>query len=363
MNRTSALTIVFLGLFLSAWADLRADELLTAGGERLKGRILAETPEYVEFLSDALGAVRVARSAIAHLKRDLSPDSKVAAAAPGVPVIASAGTSSGTSTAALAEPDPALQTAAAEGAGNAPIPETSTGQESETLDRALRRYYPLRGWKTSFRFGLTARRGHDSDSTVDLALRSNKIDAKKREYQFEFRFYRKDNVLSDDMRTVTDNNLTGEFRIRHTIHPRWFLQSNTRYYRDPVVNLLHEGTQTGGAGYWLLAGDRLKLSAGPALGVQYTEYTTESGWHFVAGLYQDLQWQLLESFRIREEVYYIQDPWNAANHAVRLNLEVTQQLSRILSLSFSWDYAFEGEVGGNITQNQNRLGMNLGVHF
>jgi len=97
--------------------------------------------------------------------------------------------------------------------------------------------------------------------------------------------------------------------------------------------------------------------------VQYTEYTTESGWHFVAGLNQDLQWQLLESFRIREEIYYIQDPWNAANHAVRLNLEVTQQLSRIMSLSFSWDYSFEGEVGGNITQNQNRLGLNLGIQF
>lgn len=361
MNRKSALLIGFLGLLLSAWADLRADELLTTGGERLKGRIVAETPEYVEFLSDALGAVRVARSAIARLERDPSPDPK--AAAPGAPVKAPAWTSADASPAVPPESGPTPQTAAAEGARNAPVPDTSTGQESETLNRALRRYYPLRGWKTSFRFGLMARRGQDSDTSVDLALRSSKTDAKKREYQFEFRFYRKDNVHSDNTRTASDNNLTGEFRVRQNIRPRWFLQSNTRYYRDPVINLLHEGTQTGGAGYWLLAGDRLKLSAGPALGVQYTEYTTELGWHFVAGFYQDLQWQLLESFRIREEIYYFQDPWNTANHAVRLNLEVTQQLSRIMSLSFSWDYSFEGEVGGNITQNQNRLGLNLGIQF
>jgi hypothetical protein len=351
-------------LMILAGAAPRADELITRGGDRLIGQILAETPDYVEFHSDDVGTVRVARSAVARLER-IGPSEQgvppaatapAGAAAPERPAPAGG-------TTVLAKPMSAVPAALGEQAGSAPEPGQATEAEVEQMDETLSRFNPLRGWKTSFRFGLLSRRGRDSDTSIDLGYRSQKIDSRDREYQLELRYYRKDNVDVDNSRTTSDNNLTGEFRFRSHFRPRWFYQTNTRYYRDPIVNLLNEGTQTGGVGYWLLDGKQARLSVGPAAGIQYTEYTTENGWHFVAGIYQDLEWRFLKSFKIREGIYYLQDPWNKAQHAVRLNLEVSQSLSRILSLGFSWDYSFEGEVGGNVTQNQQRMGLSLGFDF
>lgn len=348
MRRGTRRTTFFLGLLLAAGAFVRADELQTRGGNRLVGRVVAETAEYVEFQSEELGTVRIARAAIVRLERS-GASGKAAEKTPPP----------------LASPEREKPAAAAQdgAGGTVSVTDADAAQEAEEMDRKIRRYYPLRGWKTAFRLGLTLRRGQDSDTALDLRFRSKKVDTKKREYQFEFLFYRKDNVESDGQRVTKDNNLVAEFRLRKEFRPRWFFQSNTRYYRDPTVDLLHEATQTGGVGYWLLQGGRTKLSLGPAAGIQYTEYTTGVGWHFVLGAYQDFQCSLLESFRIRQSAYFFQDPWNTASHAVRTHLEVSQKLSRIVSLGLAWDYAFEGEVGGNISQNQQRLGLNLGLDF
>jgi hypothetical protein len=329
------------GLLFLTWAAARADELEIRNGSRLVGRVIAETPEYVEFQIDDAGKVRVQRTAIVRLERSGPPE-------------------------ASAPPEGKESPAdAAREAGDGGDPATGgeAARQAAEMDRKIRRFYPLRGWKTAFRFGLTLRRGEDSDTALDLRYRSTKVDSKQREYQFEFLFYRKDNVESDGRHVTKDNNIVAEFRLRKAFRSRWFFQSNTRYYRDPTVDLLHEATHTGGAGYWLLQGERAKLSVGPAAGIQYSEYTSNAGWHFVLGVYQDFQYDLLDSFRIRQSAYFFQDPWNEASHAVRTHLEVRQKLSRIVSLGFAWDYAFEGEVGGNIAQNQQRLGLNLGLDF
>jgi putative salt-induced outer membrane protein YdiY len=337
------------GLLLVAGAAVRADELQTRGGSRLVGRVIAETLEYVDFQIDDAGTVRIPRAAVARLERS-GPPEPLADRRPE------------TSVASAGKDQPASAARAGEGGADSAAGGQAAKQAAE-MDRTIRRWYPLRGWKTSFRFGLTLRRGEDSDTALDLRYRSTKVDARKREYQFEFLFYRKDNVESDGRHVTKDNNLVAEFRLRKDIRPRWFFQSNTRYYRDPTVDLLHEATQTGGVGYRLLQGGRTQLSIGPAAGVQYAEYAADAGWHFVVGAYQDFQYSLLESFRIRQSAYFFQDPWNVASHAVRTHLEVSQKLSKIVSLGFAWDYAFESEVGGNIAQNQQRLGLNLGLDF
>jgi hypothetical protein len=356
MNHRYWLTACLFGLMLPACPELRADELYTRGGDRLVGQVITETAEYVEFRSTEIGAVRVPRASIVRLERSGALAEQVETATAPVALAAS-----GTTTPETASVD--VSTPVAEKSGEDPPRDVAVEKGAVEMDKRIRRYYPLRGWKTSFRFGLNLRRGQDSDTALDIGYRSEKIDARKREYHLEFRFYRKDNVETNGQHATKDNSLSAEFRFRKYFRPRWFIQFNTRYYRDPTINLLHEATQSGGVGYWLLRSDRLKLSAGPAAGIQYTEYTNQLGWHFVIGAYQDFQYDLLKSFRIREEAYYFQDPWNKINHAVRTHLELSQKLSRIISIGFAWDYAFEGEVGGNISQNQQRLGLNLGLDF
>jgi hypothetical protein len=337
-----------------AGAGLRADELYTRGGIRLVGRIVAETSEYVEFQSSELGTVRVARGVISRLERSDKAERAIVETA-----------SPATAAAKAASPEKAAATAPAppaENSGIAPEPDKVATKEKAEVDNSPG-FQLFRGWKSALRFGLTVRRGRYSDTVVDIGYLSDKIDARKREYQLEFRFYRKDDIKADNLHVPKDNNLTGEFRFRKNLAPRWFFQSNIRYYRDPTVNLLNEATQTDGVGYRLLKGKRAKLSVGPAAGIQYADYTTQEGWHFVAGVYQDFQCDLSESFRIREDLYYFQDPWNSYSHAARMHLDLSQRLNKIMFLGLAYDYCFEGEVGRKVSRNQNRLGLNLGVNF
>ena len=65
-----------------------------------------------------------------------------------------------------------------------------------------------------------------------------------------------------------------------------------------------------------------------------------------AGGYQDLQWDFAKFFKIRQTLYFFQDPWNRASHALRFHVEQSQRVSKYFSLGFAYDYTFDGEVGG-----------------
>ncbi len=355
--------IVLLGLLLAAGSGLRADELYTRGGEHLSGTVVSESAEIVEFNSSAFGVLRVPRSAIARLERGAIPETTGSTAAKPP--------ADGLSVAQ--EPRPGSLSAGAAMAGGtasaAPVGDDSgadAGDSARTrsMENALLKILqPFPGWKTDFRFGLVLRRGRDSDATLDLGYRTEKTVPGNREYLLTFNYYRKDDVSEDGTRKAKDNILDGGIRFRQYFRPRWFLQTNANYYRDPIVNLLNEAYQVFGVGYWLLKGKRAQLSVGPVAGVQYVEYTTSRGWHFVAGIFQDLHCQLPFAFKLREVFFYLQDFKNSANHMLRFNLEISQPLSRVVSLGFVWDYTFAGESGGNIAKNQHRVGLNLGVHF
>lgn len=355
MFRRHFLTILFVGLASSGGIGLRADDLYTRGGEHLSGQVVAETAEAVEFQSCAFGTVRVPRSVVARLERGSLPAPAETGGRPEAPAVS--GSPDPEKTAQGEEP------AKAQGAGKG-TEAPAAAAETTAMDRALLHILqPLRGWKSQFRFGLMARRGRDSDTSVDLQYRTERIHPENREYLLSFGYYRKDDVYADGTRKTKDNNLEGEFRFRRYFRSRWFFQANTLYYRDPTVNLLNEASQAFGVGYWLLKGKRARLSLGPVAGIQYAEYTASRGWNFVAGAFQDLQCELPFAFKAREVFYYLQDPWNRSNHILRFNLEISQPLSRVVSLGFVWDYTFAGEEGGNIAKNQHRMGLNLGIHF
>ncbi|MBP7864559.1 MAG: DUF481 domain-containing protein [Acidobacteria bacterium] len=358
MRKRAKRMIALLGLLLAAGSGPRADELYTRGGEHLSGTVVSESAETVAFRSSAFGVLTVPRSAIARLERGASPAPTAAVPTEPAAAVEAGAPAQGSGAVSPAPPAPAPLAGPASGA------DAVDAARTRSMEKAfLRILQPFRGWQTVFRFGLMMRRGRDSDVTLDLGYRTEKTIPGNREYLLTFSYYRKDDVNADGSRKAKDDNLDGGFRFRRYLRPRWFFQANTNYYRDPIVNLLNEANQVFGVGYWLLKGGRVRLSVGPFAGVQYAEYTTSRGWHFVAGVFQDLDCKLPFAFRAREVFFYLQDPRNAYNHMLRFNLEISQPLSRVVSLGFVWDYTFAGESGGNVSRNQHRLGLNLGVHF
>jgi hypothetical protein len=333
----------FLVLLALAGWPVRADDLETKNGERLTGRILSETADSVEFESTTFGKLRVEKKNIVRLERSTPPQ-------PGAPAEAPAGQ-------AVASETPPAAPAPAQ-------PQQAKDATPQKVEWFMHRLDFLKKWKSSLDFGLTYRRGQDSDNNFDIRFRSERLNPLAREYLFEYRYYRKDDVSADGVKTVDDDNTVAEFRFRQALRPRWFFQANARYYRDPMVNLFNEGTLTGGPGYRIFEKPTFKMSVIPAAGAQYADYGPEErGWHFVLGGYQDLQWDFAKFFKIRQTLYFFQDPWNRASHALRFHVEQSQRVSKYFSLGFAYDYTFDGEVGGYIKQNQQRLGVNLGLDF
>jgi putative salt-induced outer membrane protein YdiY len=363
----------FVGLLSLAGVSVRADELETKSGERLTGRILKETADYVEFESAAFGKLRVEREAIVRLDRDgkpqqaastaSTPGQAVPAASPAGQAVASVPAATPASTSAPSSPEAA-------GANPASQPQQAKNVPEDKTIKFFDRINVLKTWDSRLTFGIAYRRGQDSDNNIDARFRSEKTVPQVRSYLIEARYYRKDNVSPEGEKTVDDDNSFSEFRFRQalrrrqSIRPRWFLQSNSRYYRDPMVNLLHEVTQTGGIGYLVVDRTRVKLSVIPAAGIQYADYgPEESGLHFVAGAYQDFQWDLTKALKILESVYFFQDPFNVGTHALRFHLEQVQMMTRHLSMGIAYDYTFDGQVGKPVKQNQQRLGVSLGLVF
>lgn len=341
-------------LLLLAGPPVRADELVAKNGEHLTGRILSETPEAVEFESATFGKLWVERKDITRLERTAptrpkAPAPETAAqAAPSNPGESSAEEApTGTAGSDLSTPDNGTNASA----------QKKTGTFFDRINI-------LKKWKSNLALGLWYRRGQDSDNNTEIRFRSERMVPGPREYLLEYRYYRKDNVASDGAKTVDDDTTLGEFRFRQTLRPRWFFQANERYYRDPTIELLHEVTMTGGLGYKIVDRPTFKLAAIPAIGPQYADYgPTDSGWHFVVGGYEDLQWDLTKSFKFRQSVYFFQDPFNRASHALRFHLEQVQNMGRYFNFGVSYDYTFDGEVGAHIKQNQQRLGINFGMEF
>jgi Protein of unknown function, DUF481 len=318
-----------------------ADELITTNGETLHGVVLEEHADRVIFRSATFGTLTVPRTAIARLARtqtsssagdSAAPDS----AAPSAPASPGDGTPAGTAESAPASPG--------------------------GIGELLARINPLKGWKSSFALGYTARRGEDSDNTLYTRLRSERTARDGDEHLLEARYDYAEDVLVGGVREATDQLATAGYQYRHSLSARFFLQSNTGYYRDVIKELKHEVTQTAGVGVRF---DRAqwKTSLTPAIGLRYRNIAGEESTQFVVGAYQSFEAPLTQTLKLRESLYYLVAPDRTDDYSLRLGLELTQKLSAIWSLGFRYDYDYDAIVGKDANRFQQRWALTLGLEF
>jgi hypothetical protein len=145
------------GLALCAWAD----QLVTKSGETLQGTVVEEAADTVVFESRTFGKLTVPRESILSLTRE-----NAAAQQP---------------VEATAAPQDKSAEATAAGQPAQPVPTTAIGRFFADLN-------PLKGWKSSFFLGFTARRGEDSDNNLNVRFRSERKAENGDEHLIESRY-------------------------------------------------------------------------------------------------------------------------------------------------------------------------------
>ena len=316
---------------LAAWAD----QLVTKTGETLQGSVVEETADSVVFESRAFGKLTVPHESILSLEREpaaAQPSTETADAA--APKAADG-----------QQPDQAAE----------PGPTTRAG-------RFLAGINPLKGWKSSFSLGFTARRGEDSDNNLNIRFRSERKAESGDEHLIESRFLYAEDVLQNNVRDKTDELLTASYQYRHGLTAPFYFQSNSAYYRDVIKDLDHEVTQTGGVGIRLQR-DRWNTSFTPSAGVRYRDIADDISWQLVVGAYQDLELDLTQTLKLRESLYYLVAPGNTDDYSTRLAVELNQKISTIWSLGLRYDYTYDAVVGTTANHVQQRWALTIGLDF
>lgn len=320
-------------------ASAYADELRTHGGEVLVGTVVEEHPDEVVFDSTAFGRITVKREAIAELT-STAPE----------PV------------APAARRQEAEQTEA-EQAEEKAAEERREALSADAVGRFLARINPLKGWKTKFGLGYIRRRGNeDNDNDLTLRFQSERKTDAGDEHRLEARYYYAEDVLTNGDRTATDELLTGSYRFRRPLTPRFFFQALTSYYRDAIKELDNEVTQTVGVGL-RAKGERWQLTFTPAAGAQWREVAGEDATVLVVGLFQELGYDLTSTLRLAQTFDYLVSPDDENDYSTRFGLDLTQKLGGAWSLGLRYEYSYDSVVGKDASEDQERLTLSIGLEF
>jgi hypothetical protein len=320
------LRVLALGAGLAACAPSQADVLTTRSGERLVGTVVEESADQIVFDSEAFGRLYIERARVLSVERGAEAAAPTPAAAP------------------------------------APEPAPAPAEPASGTLAFLARINPLKGWNSSFHLGLVARRGDDSDNDLVLRFRSERTTAAGNDHRIQARYYYAEDVFSDDVKQETDNQLTADYRYRHRLTDPFFLQSDSRYYRDAITQMDHEVTQTVGIGY-RAERERWSLSLTPAAGVQWRELAGEDSTHAVVGLYQTFDIELTQTMKLRQDFDYLVAVDDSDDWSSRFGLELTQKIGAVWSLALRYDFIYDSIVGKDASEDQQRLAFSLGVDF
>lgn len=319
--------VLALGAGLTASAASLADVLTTRSGEKLIGTVVEESTDEIVFESEAFGRLRIERARVLSVERGAQP----------VPTPAEA----------TAEPAPAAAEPAKPTSGTLAF---------------LARINPLKGWKSTFHLGFVARRGDDSDNDLVVRFRSERATPAGNDHRLQVRYYYAEDVMEDNRKVGTDDQLTADYRYRHGLSEHYFVQSDSRYYRDAIKQMDYEVTQTVGVGYRTKR-DRWNLSLTPAAGVQWRQVAGEEDTHGVVGLYQNFDMALTQTLKVRQDLDYLVSVEDSGDFSSRFGLELNQKIGALWSFALRYDFTYDSIVGKDASEDQQRLAVTLGVDF
>jgi putative salt-induced outer membrane protein YdiY len=337
-NIKRSLVVAWLVVWNFAAQAALADRVVTKSGETFQGTIVEENDDAVVFDSLAAGRITISRSNIDVLEKTPPP-------AP-----------------AAETPTPASTANEKKPKELTPTFSINEGKYLTEAGKPLAELNPLKGWTSSLNLGYTALRGEESNERLEIRFRSEKKTTEK-EYLIDSGYDFASTVLENNVTAVTDQRVNVQFQFRHYLgRQEFFFQSNTRYYRNVIEELLHEGTQTVGIGYrW--RGQSWTASATPAIGPRVRDVAGEWESLWVGGILQDFEWRITPTLSLRESLEYLVSPDKFTDSSRRAWIELTQRLSAVWTLNFRYEYTYDSAVGADSPNEQQRWSVTLGLQF
>ena len=216
----------------------------------------------------------------------------------------------------------------------------------------------LNDWAVKFEAGYTFQTGRrDRD---ELTLRTEAVrQLGRNNYRFIIQY-----LLSKlDGQTGTDR-LTGNFRWRRDLSPRFFTQATTAYERDRVRLIDHRVEQNLSLGWRFLDRPQMKASLGPGLTGRYNkEQGVADDIDLLMTVFQDFSWDFSPNYRLEQEVVYSIDPDETDDYSVRLKAGLVGKLTESLNLSLRYELLFENLTAADVDRADHRFISTIGYQF
>jgi putative salt-induced outer membrane protein YdiY len=374
---------VFLGVLLTGVSVASAKVFRLTNGDRVSGEIVAADEHAIVVETAFLGQVRIPRSALADpLPADL------ATTVPGPPAEAAPPPPAPPPPAPPA-PTPAPVVAASETApvavdGESVLPDSDPEQhalslqslpveayhawlefwEDNFLFRTLADIYPLMDWNNKVNIGIHLQDAQKDQRTFNLGFLTTR-ETGKHSARFQVTYDYSETTVSSagvdaggEPITVrrtspTRDRLFGNARYRYEYMKSFFIQTDTRYQREPLKRLEHVVDELVGVGYTFIDTKRVKASVTPSLGLGFRAYEDEeSEWEWLISLQQDLSIALTDRLKFSEESTLTYSPFEERNFTFSLKSILENQLNRRLSLRITYELDYSERVAATARTSQ-----------
>lgn len=235
--------------------------------------------------------------------------------------------------------------------------EESAGETTEAVYTSQWRQ-ALSDWAVGIEAGYTFQTGRRDRDELSTRLQAER-QLGSNNYRFIFQY-----LLSKlDGQTGTDR-LTGNFRWRRDLSPRFFTQTLTAYERDRVRLIDHRVEQNLSLGWRFLDLPNKKASLGPGLSGRYNK---ESGvaddLDLLLTVFQDFTWDISSHYSFKQDVLFSIDPDKTDDYTVRLNAGLVGRVTNSLNLSLRYELLFENQTALDVNKTDHRLITTLGYQF
>jgi len=362
-------SLVCILLILAATNSIRASILILSNGDRLTGHVIKRADGKVYFHSDILGDIVAPETAVTIVEKP--PASGSMNALVGLPPPAPSAPAGSQTTPALPSP-----TASS-------LPGPTVVQSQPVVKIAAQKPKipivvtpPVTPWTGKVEFGYNNIISGDI-RTVSLNL-SGEVE----------RTIREDNLLvkgrflygsSDGLATTDEED--GDFRWRHNLSDRLFVQSETTGDSDKI-NLIHyEFEQNEGLGYKIFQSVRQTVDVGAGVTGEELDATgVEKGFTYLGNVFQDYTYKINGRYTFLEDASAQYSPENRGlsglvpgtvtpamgndrDYAYKFHTTLEGKISNHLSLNLHFEYLYDNAVAVTSNRVQQRVSTTLGYGF
>lgn len=342
--------ILSAGLFFAAAGFLRADTLILANGDRIKGTLIKNVDSIITFKSDILGEIIVPTTK-AKVEVDLTPEQQAALAEKA----AEARRIADAKAKEEAEKKQAAEKKTATKKRRVPTPPPSFVDVRTLGKDPAKGTLADSGWFNRITLGVMSQRGRVDKTDITIETENSRRTPKS-----DLRFI--NNYIYSETKGVKSNNqFTSSLRYRRNIASgRMFGQSNTRYMRNTLRNVAADAEQGLGMGVNVLRKRNAVISVGADVAERYRTFVNSSvpaaqnirRFTTVSDIFQDMSLTINPRFTLTQDAMMLMALDNSDDYKFTFNTKLISKITTFLNLSTEVRIAYDHSLVPEQRQDQ-----------